>query len=419
MNGHKLDKFHDLCVGRLLANDAEQISNYTKKLFRYELNPGNGEFDYLKRILYSEGLDWQQNSCQKYLNSIYKSLFNANSNLRESDVQKYPSGAEIVDTINCTKFGYISLLNHAGPSGVITYGKRENSSSDSVKFYLWAIDTVRLVYGNYPYNLDWHSNNGINNIGNSWHPNICYSIGCSTMPFDKAPGYENVNCNFGEAFTTTKDSGGPGFLGYTREGSIGQSVELERIFAKQLKTGYFKIGEAEAISKEMYSSSPYLNIAHNLLGDPEFEIWSDTPQLYLNIDVIRFNDSIKIEGINVDSTIVAYSDTINKVKQKLVRTSSITLNDASPNSPIMLYKHNYIPYIAPLLLQNESFDTSKYIIAGDVVAGNTVDSNRTSSGDVVIKEDIEYEIESSGTVTLQDGFKVEKGAIFAVYPSCF
>lgn len=32
---------------------------------------------------------------------------------------------------------------------------------------------------------------------------------------------------------------------------------------------------------------------------------------------------------------------------------------------------------------------------------------------------IEYEIESSGTVTLQDGFKVEKGATFAVYPSSY
>lgn len=31
----------------------------------------------------------------------------------------------------------------------------------------------------------------------------------------------------------------------------------------------------------------------------------------------------------------------------------------------------------------------------------------------------EYEIEASGTVTLQDGFKVEKGATFAVYPSSF
>ena len=35
------------------------------------------------------------------------------------------------------------------------------------------------------------------------------------------------------------------------------------------------------------------------------------------------------------------------------------------------------------------------------------------------KNGIEYEIEASGVVTLEGGFNVEKGATFAVYPSCF
>ena len=35
------------------------------------------------------------------------------------------------------------------------------------------------------------------------------------------------------------------------------------------------------------------------------------------------------------------------------------------------------------------------------------------------KRGIEYEVEASGTVTLDDGFQVEKGATFAVYPACF
>ena len=51
-------------------------------------------------------------------------------------------------------------------------------------------------------------------------------------------------------------------------------------------------------------------------------------------------------------------------------------------------------------------------------SGNAIDSNRTQ-GDAVITGGVEYEIEASGTVTLQNGFKVEKGATFAVYPSCY
>ena len=84
----------------------------------------------------------------------------------------------------------------------------------------------------------------------------------------------------------------------------------------------------------------------------------------------------------------------------------------------MLHKHNMIPYIAPLVLQKMDINRSQYVIASDVTAGRSVDSNRTN-GDVTVKSGIEYEIEASGTVTLEGGFNVEKGATFAVYPSCF
>ena len=40
-------------------------------------------------------------------------------------------------------------------------------------------------------------------------------------------------------------------------------------------------------------------------------------------------------------------------------------------------------------------------------------------GNVTVKSGVEYEIEASGTVTLEHGFKVEKGAFFAVYPACY
>ena len=75
-------------------------------------------------------------------------------------------------------------------------------------------------------------------------------------------------------------------------------------------------------------------------------------------------------------------------------------------------------FIAPLVLQKVDLNRSQYVIASDVTAGNSVDSGRTN-GDVTVKSGIEYEIEASGTVTLEGGFSVEKGATFAVYPSCF
>jgi hypothetical protein len=38
---------------------------------------------------------------------------------------------------------------------------------------------------------------------------------------------------------------------------------------------------------------------------------------------------------------------------------------------------------------------------------------------VFVRDGTGYEIEASGSVTLEDGFKVERGATFAVYPASF
>ena len=84
----------------------------------------------------------------------------------------------------------------------------------------------------------------------------------------------------------------------------------------------------------------------------------------------------------------------------------------------MLNKHNFIPYIAPLVLQNTDLERSQYVFATDVMAGRAVDSGRTA-GDVTVKEGAEYEIEASGEVKLAGGFKVELGARFAVKRSIY
>ena len=102
------------------------------------------------------------------------------------------------------------------------------------------------------------------------------------------------------------------------------------------------------------------------------------------------------------------------------RSDRIVLKPGGPQ-----HNHYNIPIPADqpdvyykLELQNVSLTNSQYIVASDVTCGKQVNTGR-SFGDVIVKDGVEYEIEASGTVTLEDGFKVEKGATFAVYPSCF
>jgi hypothetical protein len=156
-------------------------------------------------------------------------------------------------------------------------------------------------------------------------------------------------------------------------------------------------------------------LSQSLLGDPCVDMWTSIPQQYSGITVSRTDSTITISNISVDSTIVAICDYANTVSKRIVTSSEVTFHVFSPNASIMLYKHNYIPYIVPMIIQNVILNKSHYVFASDVTVGNNVDNGRMN-GDVTVKKGIEYEIEASGTVTLSDGFKVERGATFAVYP---
>ncbi len=173
-----------------------------------------------------------------------------------------------------------------------------------------------------------------------------------------------------------------------------------------------------------------INLQHKKPHDHnEHYIPADQPDVYYdsdNLEIILVADGFSsYYDVYVDSipTTIGYyyknSSSNNGYYRQLKLTKSmVVLNNASPNWPIVIYKHNYLPYIAPLYLQNVNFNKSQYVIATDVTAGHSVDSNRTS-GDVTVKNGVQYEIEASGNVTLEDGFTVEKGATFAVYPSSF
>lgn len=429
IEGDTVDRNLEINVGRILAKEEGQINNYTDKLFRYELNPGHGNFDYLRRIFYSEGIDFEYEHEWDSVNVSYSQIFPTNTRYLEIINGLFPSGTDIVNEINATKYGFLSFMNHGGPSGLLTYGKRKkghfpmDSTATTPHYYLWAIDSIHYIYCDTIDTQDFHTGNGLNNLNNKWYPSIGYSAACTLMPYDKVKGYTGVTTNFGESFTTGRNYGGPAFLGNTRQGYLYQySTSLEKSFAESILSGHNKIGIAEAVSKSVFTTplsryAYYIAMIHNLLGDPEFEIWTDTPQVYSNISITRSDNSIGISGISSDSTILAVYNNGGQMRKTIVRDSNISLN-ANPNSTIMLYKHNHIPYIAPLELQNITFSKNQYLIANDVIAGKFVNSNRTP-GNVVVKSGIEYEIESSGTVTLQDGFQVEKGATFAVYPSSF
>ncbi len=401
----------ELYVGRLLCSTPEQVEDYTNKLFTYELDPGKGDYSYLNRALFTEGRDYLGDL--RLLMNDTKTIFPYQTVIRDSlEIGDYPKGSDVVDTINTVHFGFMCSLNHGTPSCIKIYGEDSNYK----RYFLWAIDSVNVLNGKAD---SLETNNGLNRFTNKNEPMAYYSLACQTMPYHIIDSIE-VDVNFGESFTNGKDYGGPAYLGYTTISYHDNAIALCQKFFQQVKKHY-PIGKAEAISKYVYNGGNKVSMAvyHNLLGDPALFIWPKNIGKFCNVPVVRTDTSIVISKTSFSPTCVAYSCNDGRAGCLQVSGSKkTTLSGISPNSSIMVFSEYRIPYIAPLLLQNFVIKKSEYVIASDVIAGTAIDSIRTY-GDVIVKNGVEYEIESFGTVTLEDGFQVEKGATFAVYPSDF
>lgn len=396
----------ELSVGRLLGTDANVFDNYTDKLFRYELNPGNGSVSYVNNCMILEDYDHETCFSGGFVN-------NADTLVSAAMIEDIITGNDVINLINNNHYGIVGSFNNGTPS----YINLDDENGDVTAHYIWAVDTVKVPSSI----MDGEYGNGLNNLQNKDYPIIWCSESGNTIPYCAVNGYE-VDLNFGMSFTMGKDYGGPAYMGLSKNvDSFPFSLGMfSSNLLGSLRQSSSTIGEIYLDEKSRYHGNTWEEriACHNLLGDPAIEVWNDTPSQFSNVSVVRGNTTITVSGITSYPVKVAYCNNDGVTGTVEATTSSAIINDVSPNSTVMLCKRNYIPYIAPLVIQNTTLNQSQYVIASDVTMGKTVDSNRTS-GQVTITGDIEYEIEHTGEVRFCGGFKVEKGTRFSVKPSTY
>ena len=393
-----LDYNYEIKIGRLLCDSQEDIDNYTDKLLKYEISPGNGNFNYLNKSLCYFSIAGTSYGDKEEISESIEELFSENRYMHQDTfpLVSSPSGAEFVATLNENYNGFISMHAHGNPEGIQLVDDRP------FVYGLNAIDNEKL----------WHDEeigNGLDCLNNKNFPSIMYSISCTVMPFDNMSEYP-VSINFGESFTLGKGYGGPAFLGNTRVGYFEYSAEMENLFLKEIINGK-NIGEAEAESRRKYTHR-HIRLTHNLLGDPEFMIWSQIPHVYsdVEISVNRMDNSIYVVGCGIEDCYVsAYAPDGNIYKYEMENNSDVNMT-ISPNSAIMIYGRNMIPYFPPLLIQNQVYEKSQYLFASSVQIGKFVDAERSSRGDVVFSNGVDFIIEATEDVLIDDGFVVESGA---------
>ena len=394
------DKDSEIYSSRLLGSDTKQFDNYTDKLLRYELNPGNGDFSYLNRNIFVEGTG-------------HSSFLGIDATPGSDDVMineetvDHVTGNDILDLVSVNHYGLMSTFCEGTRSHIKVF---DDGNGDS--HYIWAIDTVKAS------NItDSETGNGLNRMLNRDYPMLYFAPFGATMSHSTPPG--DVAVNYGESFTMGRDYGGPAYIGLNSEQYHMLAFNLACKFWSALGNGVTEMGKvrAQVMSGCGGYNEPLLT-ACNMLGDPALDKWTGTPMQYSGVTVTRTDNAVTISGITPSSTIIGYHSNDGVTGSCLTSGQTTTLTGVSPNSTIMLYKHNSIPYIAPLVLQNTTLRNSQYVIATDVTAGCAVDSQRTQ-GDVVVEGGVEYEIEASGQVRLEAGFKVEQGATFAVRPATY
>ena len=427
-----------LKVGRLLCTTQVDVDNYIDKLEFYEMNPGNGDLDYLSNSYLYFSKDAAYDGWGRQKPFLHEPTLVAdpiafnhpNQDVRyEGDVKT--KGADVVNDLNAKHYVFWGIHGHGTPEG-------HNLGEDKWPRYgLTALDNERR----YIYE---ESKNGLDNIESFGYPGYMYSMSCATMPFD-SPSYNGfgefdtgagnpLTMNFGESYTMGKNYGGVAYLGYTRYGYFGYSAYMEsRFFAGLNIAGLTKreIGQVENYSKTTVASprlsehyhAHSIRLGHNILGDPQLRVWRGGRTAK--------SDDFKISRIGNDGGISVFfhgSDCYflstygcravavepNGDIHVLPFTSNkVTFENISQNSNLSVLGDDMVVVPLDLWLQNIIISKSDYVYVRTAKLGSQI-SKYCDYGDVVIDSGTCYTIDASDDVSLNVGTIIKPGATLKV-----
>lgn len=306
----------DIYVGRLLCTNSSEISNWTTKLLQYEKNPGEKDLEYLKRALVTEC--YLSINYSDYITILTDAGFFVDlMNNDFSGVTPSPYASDIITQINNTKYGFMASINEGYMEGTVNGIKTMFGSMNGNLYNSYLVAKDAYDMSGYP-----ETGNGLDNLINADFPFVLYGTGSFLTPFDITKSVTGVN-NFGESFTVGGSYGGVAFLGYTRR-SIGEPNylllrEYTRLVTMALQDEqYSHIGIAEAESKHYIQKLPsylYHTFAHNLIGDPECQMWTDVPnRLSMNVNPNYLDKEVSSSvEVVVTGFKMPYSDRICRV----------------------------------------------------------------------------------------------------------
>lgn len=412
------DYFAEIFIGRVLCSTSEHIENWTEKLIRYENNPGNGDYSYLRKAFYTQadqmqGADWAGSVKSKFTMFSTTTIFNEMTNgVLDScsiGLPTFPTGKDVIDEFN-KGYGFTSFMGHGSACGVSVANR--GYAEESPRGY--GVYTSESVHPEY------NKGGELTRMNNFNYPNINYSISCENMPYDGGENSKHVNHkdNFGKYITVMSKAGCVAFLGHTRNGWVYGSLNIFLDFGNEIRSGNYNLGIAEANSKSKATSTyQYLIYSHNLLGCPETSMWTGTPSTFLSgTTVIENGSSVTVNARTTGCQICVMSANDNGIAYHQVKkgVSSATFTNVPKPYSVTVTKHNYIPFLYPddLFIQNKTYNSNNYYITGNNIHAGSSVTNTQTEGPVVIEGSSNIVFDANGDIVLDKGFEVKKGAQF-------
>ena len=336
----------ELYVGRVLCNNTAEILKWTKKVLKYEQNPGSFDNNYLAKafVFHSDQMqdDNQANNLITHFPGFTSTVFEEQPSANSTNTPTFPKGADVVTEMN-QNYGINSWFGHGIPNAIVCGTKGYNDNSYQVNYAINGLDNYDSDHG---YSQIIESNNSLANLSNYDHLGIVYTVSCYSTPFDDYRTPQGVR-NFGECYLGISDGGGPTFLGNTRAGYVYYSDNLQNEFFDRLFSyyGYYNnAGYAEAYSKVDYYNH-YLHLSHNLVGCPETRIWTQKPDELSNVEITDNGSSLTVDA-NVSHSRICVSSVDDGVTFYEVENyvTSHTFNTSVRPLIVTVYCNNHLPY---------------------------------------------------------------------------
>ncbi len=429
--GDKIDYAAELYVGRILCTNTNDIRNWTSKVLRYEINPGNGDYTYLTRALFTQADQLQDDNKAEEIRDKWVNFDCEIVNEMPTTIDSfpyYPKGADIINMINSNHYGLLGNFNHGGSSdyNVATCLHNGSLSEPYIAFNKEGMFAKNYAVTSCDAYTRWshkpENGNSLEDLNQELYPAIMYSISCTNIPFDNydSTGFRNL----GEVFTCVSKGGGPAYLGNTRSGYVTSSTNLYKLFIDSIKTANNNhIGMAETLSKwELLGElSHWLILTHNLIGCPEMPMWTQEPQTFDSVEIHIDDNHIHV-NTNEESieTTICLSGYINgQWYQKVYRNDSVVSFDTIPDQyNLVITKSNFIPCInsfencylqdADVIERTLEFDCT------NVNVGESVNPLQPT-GEVNIQTGGKVNIRNANKVLIKDNVHVQLGGELHIY----